>query len=188
MKKFLFAAIALFVFGMANAQQAGPSSPVVSDHSTILSKVQLDNIIYMVPSVDLMATHFSTVGDYLDPAGLVLQDLWGNNTSPFLVFSNRNFNVTIKSGASNFSYIGPGTGNNVMPCGVLSYNLFSNATGGANSTPSTWNALSTADAPLITGGTYGPARPFSIKLKATPGWNYTGGTYMIDVILTATQQ
>jgi len=103
------------------------------------------------------------------------------------VYSNRNFNVAIRSATANFSYVGSGTGNNVMPCSVLQYNLASNGTGGVNATPSLWNSLSTTAAPLITGGTFGPARPFSVKMRAIPGWSYTGGDYLLSVILTATQ-
>ncbi|MCE2703836.1 MAG: hypothetical protein LW624_00010 [Terrimonas sp.] len=88
---------------------------------------------------------------------------------------------------ANFAYLGSGSGNNVMPCSVLQYSLVSNGTGGTNATPSTWNGLSTSTAPLITGGTYGAARPFGLKLRAKPGWSYTGGTYFLDVIVTATQ-
>jgi len=42
-----------------------------------------------------------------------------------------------------------------------------------------WNSLSTTAAPLITGGTFGPARPFSVKMRAIPGWSYTGGDYLL---------
>jgi hypothetical protein len=179
MKKLLFSALAAFSFMFASAQPA-------SDASTIVSKVQLDNVISIVPPIDFLQTHFEDFLDY-QSSGLMLKDIFGNETSPFYVYSNRNFNVTIKAGSPNFVYVGSGTGNNVMPCGVLSYNLFSNSTGGTNATASTWNALKTTSDPLITGGTYGAAKAFSVKLKANPGWNYTGGLYSIGVVLTATQ-
>jgi hypothetical protein len=75
----------------------------------------------------------------------------------------------------------------VMPCSVLQYNLASNGTGGTNATPATWNPISTSSAPLINGGTFGAAKPFSVKMRALPGWSYTGGDYRLGVILTATQ-
>ena len=179
MKKLFFSALAAFSFMWASAQP-------VSDASTIVSKVLLDNVISMVPPVDLLQTHFESVGDY-QSSGLILKDIFGSEVSPFYVYSNRNFNVTIKAGTPNFIYVGSGTGNNVMPCGVLSYNLFSNSTGGTNATPSTWNSLKSTSDPLISGGTYGAAKAFTVKLKANPGWNYTGGMYSIGVVLTATQ-
>ena len=178
MKKILFAAIAALGFTFANAQ--------VDDHSVIVTKLHLENVIYMQPSIDLMLGSFTDRFDYTDPNGRELQDLWGNGTSPFKVSSNRNFNVTIKAGMSNFIYVGTGTGNNIMPCGVLGFNVSSNGTGG---TPTAgWNDLTTTDAPVIIGGEYGYEKPFALKFRAIPGWNYTGGTYMMDVILTATQQ
>lgn len=179
MKRIFIGVIAIFGAMIANAQ--------VHDHSTVLAKVQLENIISLVPPIDFMGATFNSTMDYADPAGMELKDVWGNHTSPFIVSSNRNFNVTIKAGSANFLYFGTGSGNNIMPCGVLSYNLASNGTGGTNATPSTWNALTTSDAPLINGGTFGSYRPFSLKLKAKPGFDYVEGLYTIDVVLTATQ-
>jgi hypothetical protein len=180
MKKFFFAVLAAFTMTAASAQP-------VTDASVIVSKLTLDNVILMIPPVDFAQAHFDNAGDYLNPNGLILEDIWGNEASGFLVFSNRNFNVAIKSATPNFAYLGSGTGNNVMPCSVLEYNLASNGTGGTNATPAMWNDLSTTAAPVINGGTYGAARPFTLKLRARPGFNYTGGVYILDVIVTATQ-
>ena len=180
MKRFLFACMAAMSIAVASAQPD-------SDASVILAKLDLQNVIFMVPQIDFLEADFDDAGDYLSPTGQILEDIFGNQTSPFLVFSNRNFNVAIRSATANFAYVGPGTGNNVMPCGVLEYNLATNGTGGVNATPSIWNSLSTTAAPLITGGTSGPAKPFSLKMRAMPGWSYTGGDYLLSVILTATQ-
>lgn len=180
MKKFFFAVLAAFTMTAASAQP-------VSDASVILSKLTLDNVILVIPPADFVQAHFSNAMDYLNPSGLVLEDIWGHEASGFLVFSNRNFNVAIKSATPNFAYMGTGTGNNVMPCNVLEYNLASNGTGGTNVTPLLWNDLTIANAPVINGGTFGAGRPFSLKLRAKPGFNYTGGIYMLNVIVTATQ-
>jgi hypothetical protein len=180
MKRLFFSLLAACSFAVASAQP-------VTDASVIISRLQLDNVILLIPPVDFVQAHFDDAGDYLNPSGRVLEDIFGNETTPFLVFSNRNFNVAIKSATANFAYLGSGSGNNVMPCSVLQYSLVSNGTGGTNATPSTWNSLSTSTAPVITGGTYGAARPFGLKLRALPGWSYTGGTYFLDVIVTATQ-
>lgn len=180
MKRFLFVFMAAVSFTVASAQPA-------SDASVILTKLDLENVIFMIPQVDFLEADFNDAGDYLSPTGVLLEDLFGNQTSPFLVFSNRNFNVAIRAATSQFIYTGSGTGNNVMPCSVLQYNLASNGTGGTNATPATWNPISTSSAPLITGGVYGAAKPFSVRMRALPGWSYTGGDYRLGVILTATQ-
>ena len=180
MKRFFFAFMAAISVSVASAQPA-------SDASVILAKLDLDNVIFMIPQIDFLEADFDDAGDYLSPTGRILEDIFGNQTSPFLVYSNRNFNVAIRSATANFSYVGSGTGNNVMPCSVLQYNLATNGTGGVNATPSMWNSLSTTATPLITGGTFGPAKPFSVKMRAIPGWSYTGGDYLLSVILTATQ-
>ncbi|MBM3923013.1 MAG: hypothetical protein FJ340_07405 [Sphingomonadales bacterium] len=122
MKRFLFACMAAMSIAMASAQPA-------SDASVILAKLDLQNVIFMVPQVDFLEADFDDAGDYLSPTGQILEDIFGNQTSPFLVFSNRNFNVAIRSATANFAYVGPGTGNNVMPCGVLQYNLATNGKG-----------------------------------------------------------
>ena len=180
MKRLFFSLLAACSFAVASAQ---PST----DASVIISRLQLDNVILLIPPADFVQARFQNALDYLNPSGQVLEDIYGNSSTPFLVFSNRNFNVAIRSATPTFSYMGTGTGNNVMPCTVLEYSLSSNGTGGTNATPMMWNDLSTSSAPVITGGTFGGARPFSLKLRAKPGWNYTGGAYTLGVIVTATQ-
>ena len=96
MKRLFFSLLAACSFAVASAQP-------VADASVIISKLHLDNVILMIPPVDFVQTHFSDAGDYLDPNGRVLEDSFGNETSPFLVFSNRNFNVAIKSATANFA-------------------------------------------------------------------------------------
>ncbi|HEX6915114.1 MAG TPA: hypothetical protein VF145_07720 [Chitinophagaceae bacterium] len=179
MKKLLFAAIAALGFTFANAQP-------VQDQSHLLASLCLENVIYMVPQVDMMGAKFQNAFDYSAPFGKELEDLWGNDVSPFWVSSNRNFNVTIKAGSPYFFYFGTGTGNNLMPAGVLDYKVASNFTGGLSN--GLWHQLGVLDQTIISGGEYGFMKPFSIKLRATPGWNYTGGVYTMDVVLTATQQ
>lgn len=178
MKRLFFSVLAACSIAIASAQPA-------TDASVVISRLQLDNVILLLPPADFVQAHFHDAGDYF--TGQILEDIYGNSTTPFLVFSNRNFNVAIKSATANFVYMGTGTGNNVMPCSVLEYNLSSNGTGGTNATPLMWNDLSTSSSPLITGGTYGAAKPFSLKMRAKPGWNYTGGAYTLGVIVTATQ-
>ena len=163
---------------IANAQK---------DQAIVIAKLKLENVISIVPPIDFMEATFNSTFDYDNPFGLELKDVWGNHTSPFVVSSNRNFNVTIQAGSASFLYIGPSITNNNMPCSVLSYNLASNGTGGSNGTSSTWVTLDDESAPLINGGTPGPHKPFALKFKAKPGWEFAAGTYVLDVVVTACQ-
>ncbi|MFY0255730.1 hypothetical protein ACDQ55_17450 [Chitinophaga sp. 30R24] len=176
--KALFLSAAMAIASMSCFAQA-------SDHSNVHIGLLLDNVIEIDPPADAMGAYFHTGFDYTN--GLELTDIHGGHTSDFFVSSNRNFNVTIKSASPNFLYIGFGTGNTVMPCSVLQYNLFTNGTGGTNATPAPWNTLTVAAAPLINNGVYGPHKPFSLRFRADPGWSYSAGLYGIDVVLTATQ-
>ena len=106
------------------------------------------------------------------------------------VSSNNNFNVSVKSNSANFTYTGNEIADNVMPVSKLALSVTSNATGGSVgsgfSNPA-YKSLSTIDQPLITGGLAGSDQMFTIKYKATPGYNYAGGEYTVDVVFTATQ-
>ncbi|WP_147243459.1 hypothetical protein [Chitinophaga flava] len=155
------------------------------DHAVVLVSLCLENIIEICPPLDILTAKFDSKDDYND--GQELEDFFGHHTSTFSVSSNRNFNVTIKSASPNFLYVGPGGGNTTMPCGTLSYNLASNGTGGTNATPMTWNPLTVAAAPLINNGVHGLNKPFGLKFKADPGWDFAAGSYNLGVILTATQ-
>ncbi|HVI46114.1 MAG TPA: hypothetical protein VM802_14660 [Chitinophaga sp.] len=188
MKKLLLsAAVALAaVSGYAQTSTSPTNAAALpSDRSNVAVSMCLSNIIELNPPRDQMGAIFNKSSDYNN--GEELKDPTGNPSSDFTVSSNRNFNITINAAAPNFSYTGSGTGNNVMPCTVLSYNLASNNTGGTDGTSSPWTPLTIAPAPLINNGTYGAAKTFAVKLKAEPGWNFTGGSYAVGVILTATQ-
>lgn len=199
MKKILLSA-AFAVAALAGYAQSG-SAPVspnssskdsdchgcgnTSDQAVVLVSLELCNIIEICPPIDVMCAKFDSKEDY--NSGEELQDFFGHKSANFTVSSNRNFNVTIKSASPNFLYVGSGTGNTVMPSTVLKYNLNSNGTGGTNATPMTWNPLTVAAAPLINNGVHGVNKPFSVKFKADPGWDFAAGTYGLGVILTATQ-
>ncbi|MBC9912617.1 hypothetical protein [Chitinophaga varians] len=199
MKKLLLSA-AFAIAALAGYAQSGsaPVSPnsssqtpapqccgVATDHSVVLVSLELCNVIEICPPLDIMCAKFDSKEDY--NCGEELEDFFGHKSANFTVSSNRNFNVTIKSSSPNFLYVGSGTGNTVMPCSILKYNLSSNGTGGTNATPMAWNPLTVAAAPLINNGVHGVDKPFSVKFKADPGWDFAAGTYGLGVILTATQ-
>ncbi|MFB6457816.1 hypothetical protein ACE38W_21275 [Chitinophaga sp. Hz27] len=177
MKKLLLSA-ALAMASMGVFAQA-------SDQSAVHVELLLANVIEINPPVEIMGAAFLSGHDY--NTGEDLRDIHGHTTSDFTVSSNKNFNVTINSASPNFSYLGPATSGNVMPCGTLKYNLAFNGTGGTDATPFFWNALTTAPAPLINNGTSGAFRPFGLKFRSEPGWSYAGGLYRINVLVTATQ-
>ncbi|MBV8251298.1 MAG: hypothetical protein JO154_01725 [Chitinophaga sp.] len=176
--KALFLSAAIAMASMSCFAQA-------SDHATIRVGLCLTNIIDIDPPCSTLVGNFDDEHDY--DHGVILKNTKGDHDVDYKVSSNRDFNVTIKAGSANFSYLGTGTDDNVMPCSVLKYHLLSNNTGGTNATPSFWNALTVAPAPVINGGEEGRNKRFSLQFKADPGWNYTGGLYGLDVIVTATQ-
>jgi hypothetical protein len=127
---------------------------------------------------------FTAVSDYANGVESSAQQL--------KVRSNKNFNITVSTGAANFSVTNGGnTTTSTMPVsGVLDLMVSSNQTGGtiASSYSNYGGGLSTSAASLISGGSNGNNQTFSVKYKATPGFAYPAGTYTVDVVYTATQQ
>jgi hypothetical protein len=127
---------------------------------------------------------FTSVTDYANGVESSAQQL--------KVRSNKIFNITVASAASNFSVTNGGvTTTSTMPvAGVLDLMVSSNQTGGsiASSYSTYGGGLSTSSASLITGATNGNNQTFSVKYMATPGFTYPSGTYAVDVVYTATQQ
>lgn len=128
---------------------------------------------------------FNNVNDYA--TGVVSWD------EHYKVRSNKNFRVTVKTNASNFSYTGTATPTPVMPvANILQLIVTNNTTGGSVASPFTlntsWSSLSSSAQDLINNGSRGGNQMFSVKYKADPGFNYPAGTYTVDVVFTATQQ
>ncbi|MBN9482009.1 MAG: hypothetical protein BGO70_15675 [Bacteroidetes bacterium 43-93] len=127
---------------------------------------------------------FNTVNDYAN--GVVSWD------EHYKVRSNKNFKVSVKANAANFTYVGSASPTPVMPVsGVLDLIVTSNTTGGSVASPFTlntsWAGLSSAMQDLISNGSRGGDQMFAVKYRATPGFNYPAGNYTIDVVYTATQ-
>ena len=106
------------------------------------------------------------------------------------VRSNKNFTVTAKTNASNFTYTGSVTPSPTMPVsGILLLKVSTNSTGGSIAgTFSGYTTLTSSNQNIITNGTRGNDQNFAIKYKGTPGFSYPAGTYSVNVIYTATQQ
>ena len=205
MKRILFAAIAVCGFTAANAQDAGalghydpkPITKLQSDISKIGVTLLLDNVICMTPGRTSGTAHFRSVDDY-KKGQQVSEDgrSYRDRLFDFKVSSNRNFNVTVQPESPYFSGKG-GYGAEAasanMPVSVLSWKLAHNGTGGAAATNATdWNPFGWQDnkpvvAQVINGGKRGYEKEFALDMKANPGFDYNGGTYDVNVLVTATQ-
>lgn len=126
---------------------------------------------------------FNTVNDYANGVESSPQEL--------KVVSNKGFTVSVRSNAQHFSYSGTTSPSPVMPVSsVLGLIVTANTTGGTVANPfSTSNYAFIRRNPqdLISNGNRGGDQKFSIKYKATPGFEYPAGTYTVDVVYTATQ-
>lgn len=191
MKKLLFVAIALCGFTVARSQAlAAPST------NTIHTTLNLANVLELQVNGDnddvdaYMSASFGSEEDYENGVVLAQTGNFSGQTVPFSYSSNRHVNISVKSAAANFTYSGSinNTGDNVMPCSVLSWQLVGNNTGGTGAATG-WHALSTSTAAVITNGEEGgdDTQNFGMQLMANPGFNYIGGTYTLDVVVTATQ-
>ncbi|MBS1587042.1 MAG: hypothetical protein JSS82_16030 [Bacteroidetes bacterium] len=180
MKKIIIIAITLIAGFAAQAQTSTTASQTVN--------LVLTNAIDMTFTANgnatgpLVSMPFNTTNDYASGVTSSAQQL--------KVRSNKNFNVTVKSSATNFSYTGTTTPAPTMPvASVLDVKVSANGTGGAIAgTFANYTDISTTAQNMITGGTYGGNQTFSVMYQATPGWSYPAGTYAVDVVYTATQQ
>jgi hypothetical protein len=192
MKKLIFVAIAACGFLFVKAQPlAAPSSGTVHATLNIANVLELQ----FIDDGDLqevsMSASFANEEDLEEGQYLTLPD--DESNLPVLIASNRDYNVTVKATSSDnahFNYTGSASGPDadiVMPISVISWNVNSSTTGG--SAPGGWTALSGSPVSVITHGEEGSdeVRHFNIQFFANPGFNYSGGTYKCNIVLTATQ-
>jgi hypothetical protein len=106
------------------------------------------------------------------------------------VRSNKDFNVTVKTNAANFTYSGTTSPAPVMSVsGRLLLKVTANSTGGNISSPfSGYTSLTSSNQNLITSGDRGGNQTFSVKYQGKPGFGYPAGDYNVNVIYTVTQQ
>lgn len=123
----------------------------------------------------------------------VLSDLLNGvttSTQNLTVSSTKTFNITVKTNSANFTYTGSFILGTLMPVlGRLKIKVPSNSTGGsiAGSFANFANVTSSAQN-LITGGTTGTNKNFSVQYQGLPGLGFALGTYSTQVVFTATQQ
>ena len=127
---------------------------------------------------------FNTVNDFQN--GVISSDI------NLFVRSNKNFSVVVNSSSNQFNYSGSATQNtNMSVPSVLGIMVTSNNTGGSvgnNFSSNSYNNINSNSKTLLQNCTYGGNQNFTVKYKATPGFNNPAGTYSTDVIYTATQQ
>jgi hypothetical protein len=207
MKKVIFAAIAVCGFVASNAQNNLPvilppapaKTALQSDLSQIGVRLILDNVICMTPGRTEGTAQFRSVHDFkegqqVSEDGVILAGSRG--LFDFKVSSNRNYNVTVQPQSQYFTGSG-GSGataaSSNMPVSVLSWKLAHNETGGSGApgatswTPFGWGANGATVSPVINGGLRGYEKEFSLDMKANPGFNYNGGNYDVNILVTATQ-
>jgi hypothetical protein len=110
---------------------------------------------------------FSTADHYND-------GVEATNAATIRVRSNKGYNVTVKSGSVNFSSAAVTT----MPVsGVLHIK---------EANQSNYTGLTNQDQNLVVNQNRG-INSIDISYKATPGFNFDAGTYMVSVVFTATQ-
>lgn len=187
MKKIIaIAAIATMGF---SANAATPENENAAAKQT--SKLVLSNAIeitFMNTESEVgsdVSMSFNTVNDYAN----------GVESKPnmLLVRSNKDFNVTVKTNDKMFTYDGKEMKEKPeMPVEkVLNLMVSENNTGGEVAGPFSekeFASLSAEEQKLIVGGSRGGKQTFAVQYKATPGFEYPGGTYSVDVVYTATQQ
>ncbi len=182
MKKIVLIAATVFTAFASHAQVSTTASQTMN--------LVLSNAIDMTFTANNTATGplvslpFTTTADYASGVTSTAQAL--------KVRSNKNFNVTVKTSAANFSYTGATSPAPVMPVsGVLGLEVTANGTGGSIVAPfsaASYSTLTSTNQNMLSNGTYGGNQTFSVQYQATPGWSYPAGTYAVDVVYTATQQ
>lgn len=185
MKKVILFSAAVLSFGFAaNAQTPASTTAQQTANLSLADAIELTFTGSGTATGAAVTMTFANVNDYANGVTSAAQAL--------KVRSNKNFSVTVKSNAANFTYTGSTTPAPAMPVsGVLGLKVSANGTGGAVASPfttTTYSTLTSANQNLITAGTRGGNQTFSIMYEATPGFSYPAGNYAVDVVYTATQQ
>lgn len=124
---------------------------------------------------------FTTINDFVTGEESTVQQMVAASTKPF--------NITVKTNAANFTYMGSYTPVPTMPVsGKLKLRVTANATGGSIASPfSAYSTLTSNNQNLINAATTGNNKTFSVQYQAIPGLSYPAGTYTTQVVYTATQ-
>jgi hypothetical protein len=185
MKKIIIAASAILGFAtFANAQSNASGTASQTVQLALSNALEITFTGTGSATGSTVTIPFTTVNDYANGVASSAQEI--------KIRSNKNFGVTVKTDAANFSVTNSGvTTTSTMPASVLGIMVTANGTGGtiaSGFSSSAYNSLSATAANLINNATYGGNQTFSVQYKATPGFAYPAGTYAVNVVYTATQQ
>lgn len=163
MKQLSIAIIGLCIFhSNVSAQTTASASHNVG--------LQLSNAIEVsfVDGASGASLAFSTADNYNN--GVIAE-----SAASIRVRSNKSYNVSVKSATANFN----STSATVMPVSSILHVK--------ENTQSTFRSITNTDQNLLTNQSRG-VNVFKLTYRATPGFNYDGGTYSVNIIYTATQQ
>lgn len=183
MKK-IITTIVLFIAAVSSvsAQNQANQSVNASQSTRLALSNAIDISFYTSFYGGTQTMSFNNVNDYANGVETGWQVL--------IVKSNKNYDVTVKSNSSTFSYSGNTSPAPSMPISALNVGLFYNGTGGTVSSTFANKFAPMAETPqtIITNGAKGGFQYFFTRYKATPGFAYPAGTYTAEVIYTATQK
>ena len=184
MKKIIAIAALVSAGFAANAQTPASAAATQTTNLSLADAIELTFTGSGTATGSAVTMSFADVNDYANGVTSAAQAL--------KVRSNKDFSVTVKSNAANFTYTGSTTPAPTMPVsGVLAVKVSANGTGGSIASPfssSAYSTLTSSNQSQISGGTRGGNQTFSVMYQATPGFSYPAGTYAVDVVYTATQQ
>ncbi len=147
-----------------SAQQASNSS---ASHTVSLTLNNTIDISFISGGSGINMA-FNNANDYQN--GVI-----ANNAANIRVRSNKNFNISVKSASAYFS---SSTATQMPVQNVLWVKEINQ---------SSFVNMSNTDQGILSNQSRG-IKDFGVTYKATPGFNYDGGTYTVTVIYTATQQ
>ena len=183
MKKIIIIAATLFT-GYASQAQLANTSASQTMNLVLTNAIDMTFTANGSATGPLVSLPFTTTNDYANGVASTAQQL--------KVRSNKNFNVTVKTSATNFTYTGTTTPAPVMPVsGVLGLEVTAAAAGSTIVSPfsaAAYSTLTSSNQNMLSNATLGGNQTFSVQYMATPGWSYPAGTYAVDVVYTATQQ
>ena len=181
MKKIIIIAAALVSFHNAAHAQAANSSASQTVNLNLANAIDITFTGSGTATGAAVNLAFNTVSDYANGVQSTAQEM--------KVRSNKNFKVSVKANATNFTYSGATSPAPAMPvASVLDVKVAANSTGGSiGSGFSSYKSLSTSNQDIITNATAGGNNLFSVQYEAQPGFAYPAGTYTVDVVYTATQ-
>lgn len=175
-----FACFVLIAVG-ASAQQPGATASAAQSVELLLA-----------PSIDI---RFSGTGTNAGGTiSMVFDDVSKfedgvvSSAQELEVRTNRTFKISVQTGASTFTYVGPAS-NAAMPVNNrLFLTLTGNNTGGNIASGfDSYKSLSATTQELLLNGERGDERKFMVTYKAKPDFDYPAGAYTVDVLYTATQ-